>query len=228
MNMRLRAAFVLAPLVLIAVSAAPASAQQPLPRVSAPLRGYLIGGVGASMNLPQAGTTVSAEIAENVHPDVQVYVTASFADNVISDVARDDLADAGELLEFVTGEPWELTGRDRARLATLGMKYLVPTGSSVRPYIGAGFGVLNLRRSIRDGIRGNVTEEYLTEFGASDGAIDPAQTNTNRPLGELAGGVGVALGRAYLDVGYRYRKAFHTGRSRVALSQVGVSIGLKF
>jgi zinc transport system ATP-binding protein len=66
------------------MSAAPADAQQAAPRVSAPLRGYLIGGVGASMDLPQAGTTVSAEIAENVHPDVQVYVTASFADNVMS------------------------------------------------------------------------------------------------------------------------------------------------
>jgi hypothetical protein len=226
--MRLRAGFLLAPLALIVMSAAPADAQQTGPRVSAPLRGYLIGGVGVSLDLPQAGTMVSAEIAENVHRDLQVYVTASFADNVMSDVARDELADAAELLEFVTGTPWELTGRDRARSVTLGMKYLVPTATSVRPYVGAGFGVLNLRRSIRDRVRGNVTDEFLTEFGASDGAIDPAQTNTNRPLGELAGGVGVAIGRAYVDVGYRYRRAFHTGRSEVALSQVGVAIGLKF
>jgi hypothetical protein len=226
--MRLRAVvFLLAPLATMAMSAAPAEAQQ-APRVSAPLRGYLIGGVGVSLDLPQAGTTVSAEIAENVHRDLQVYVTASFADNVMSDVARDELADAAELLEFVTGTPWELTGRDRARSVTLGMKYLVPTATGLRPYVGAGFGVLNLRRSIRDRVRGNVTDEFLTEFGASDGAIDPAQTNTNRPLGELAGGVGVAIGRAYVDVGYRYRRAFHTGRSEVALSQVGVAIGLKF
>jgi hypothetical protein len=226
--MRLCTVFSLVLLFAICVSGAPAFAQQPASRASWPVRGYLIGGVGASLDLPEAGTTVSAEIAENVHPNIQVYLTASFADNVMSDAARDELADAAELLEFVTGTPWELTGRDRARSATLGIKYLVPTASPVRPYVGGGFGVLNIRRSIRDRIRGDVTAEYLTEFGAGDGAIDPAQTNTNRPMGELAGGVGIAIRKAYVDVGYRYRRAFHTGSSELALSQLGVSLGLKF
>jgi hypothetical protein len=223
-NMRLRALFSLAPLVVIAMSAAPADAQQPAPRVSTPLRGYLIGGAGAS----QGGPVVSAEIAENVHRDVQVYLTANFADDVMPDIARDGLEEAAELLEFVTGTPWELTGRDRARSVTVGVKYLVPTSTAVRPYVGGGFGVINFRRTVWDSTRGNVTEEFLTEFGAPDGVIDPAQTNTNRPLGELAGGVGIVIKGAYLDLGYRYRRAYRTGTSKLALSQVGVAIGLKF
>jgi hypothetical protein len=212
------------PLILISVFAAPAAAQQPAPRVSTPLRGYLIGGVGGS----ESGPAVSAEIADNVHPDVQVYLTANFADNVMPDVARDELVEAAELLKFVTGTPWELSGRDRARSVTLGVKYLVPTSTAVRPYVGGGFGVINFRRTVWDTTRGNITDEFLSEFGAPDGVIDPAQTNTNRPLGELAGGVGIVIKKAYLDVGYRYRRAYRTGTSNLALSQVGVAIGLKF
>ena len=53
-----------------------------------------------------------------------------------------------------------------------------------------------------------------------------------QPLrGYLIGGggtsIGAAIGRAYVDVGYRYRKAFHVGQS-FDISQVGVAVGLKF
>jgi hypothetical protein len=170
---------------------------------------------------------VSAEIAENVHPNVQVYLTASYSDNVMSEAARDDLAAAGRLLTDVTGFPWEFTGTDRARSVTLGGKYLVPTASPVRPYVGGGFGVLNLRRTIRERNRGVLTEAFFAEFGAIDGAVDPAQTNTNRPMGELAAGVGIAIRRAYVDIGYRYRHAYRTGDG-LSLSQVGAAFGLKF
>lgn len=225
--MRARVLFSLAILFLVGVTAAPATAQQAAQPASSPLRGYLVGGGGTSLGLPQGSPTVSAEIAENVHPDVQVYLTASYSDNVMSEAARDDLVAAGELLSDVTGFPWEFTGTDRARSVTLGAKYLVPTGTSVRPYVGGGFGVLNLRRTIRERNRGVMTEAFFTEFGAIDGAVDPSQTNTNRPMSELAAGVGIAVRRAYVDIGYRYRHAYRTGDG-LSLSQVGVALGLKF
>ena len=46
-------------------------------------------------------------------------------------------------------------------------------------------------------------------------------------MGEVAAGIGAAIGRAYVDVGYRYRKAFHVNQS-FDISQVGVAVGVKF
>jgi hypothetical protein len=230
--MRLRLIPSFAALILVTVAAIPAAAQQPVQRppqrASTPLRGYLVVGAGSSVGMPQASPTFSAEVAEHVRANLHVYLSASFSDNVMSDTAQDDLVRSGDLLSQFTGEEWVFTGNDRARSLTLGVKYLVPTASPVRPYVGGGFGVLNLRRTIRERSRGDMSEAYLLEFGAPDGAVDPSQTNTNRPLGELTVGVGIAIRRAFLDVGYRYRRGFHVGGDGLALSQVGVSAGLKF
>jgi hypothetical protein len=224
--MRVRSVVALASL-LIAGVAVPAAAQQAPQRNSGPLRGYLTAGAGAVFGLPQASPTFSGEIAERVRPNLFVYLAANYFENVITDEALDDLAAAGTLLRTETGLPWEFSGRDRARSVTLGVKYLAPTATSLHPYIGGGFGVLNLRRTIVERNRGDITETFFSEFGAPDGAVDPAQTNTNRPMGEIAAGIGVAVKRAYVDVGYRYRRAFHTANN-LALSQIGVSAGLRF
>ena len=225
--MRMRTFVSLASLFVAGISATPAVAQQAATGPAALLRGYLVAGGGTSVGLPQTSPAFSAEIAERIRPDVLVYLAANYSDNVISDAARQDLADAGALLSDVTGVPWEFTGRDRARSVTLGVKYLVPTASGVRPYVGGGFGVLNLRRTIRERNRGVMTETFFNEFGAPDGAVDASQTNTNRPMGELAAGVGIAIRRTYVDIGYRYRRAFRTGDG-LSLSQIGVALGLKF
>jgi hypothetical protein len=88
--------------------------------------------------------------------------------------------------------------------------------------------VLNVHRFIREQSRGNITEAYVAQFGSADGVVDPAQDNTNHPLGEVAAGVGVVIGGAYVDVGYRYRKAFHNVHDTFDVSQVGVAVGVKF
>jgi opacity protein-like surface antigen len=216
--------------IVMLLSAAPALAQQrPSPaRQSQPLRGYLIGGGGASISTPQNALTLSAEIAENVTPSVQVYMSAAYYDNLMSQAARDQLARTGAALTAITGTPWVFEGRDRGRSFTVGGKVLVPTGTQIRPYVGGGVGAINLRRTIREQSRGNMTKTYLEQFGSADGVVDPTQGNTTRPMAEVALGVGAAISRAYVDVGYRYRKAFHNVNQSFDVSQVGVAVGLKF
>jgi opacity protein-like surface antigen len=212
-------------MLLVAV---PAVAQQAPPVARQPLRGYLIAGAGSSVSTPQTALTVNAEIAENVTSDVQVYISAAFYDDIMSQATKDEIALAGDVLEAITIQPWSLQGRDRARSFTVGGKFLVPTGSPVRPYIGGGFGVLNVHRFIRDQFRGNITEAYAAQFGSADGVVDPTQDNTNHPMTEVATGVGIVIRRAYVDVGYRWRKAFHNVNDSFEVSQVGVSVGVKF
>ena len=203
-----------------------ASAQQS--SAPAPLRGYLIGGGGSSIGLPQSAVVLSGEVAESIPLNLQVYLNASFYDDVMSESARDTLDDSAQVLTAVTGSQWQLTGRDKARSFSMGVKYVVPTSSPIFPYIGGGFGAINVRRVINDARRGDITQAYLAEFGAPDSIVDPGQSNTNHPMGELAGGFGVVIKRAYADIGYRYRKAFHTGADSLNLSKVGVSLGLRF
>jgi hypothetical protein len=218
-------------LLLMLLVAAPALAQQrpaPAPR---PLRGYLIGGGGASLGqaVPaQTSLTLSAEIAENMTRNIQAYMSAVFYDNIMSDAEANQLALVGNTLSATTGTPWVFQGRDRGRSFTFGAKVLMPGASSVHPYVGGGFGALNVRRTIRELSRGNVTQAYLTQFGSADGLVHPADTDTTHAMGEVAAGVGAVIKGAYLDVGYRYRRAFHTGSESFNISQVGAAVGVKF
>lgn len=214
-------------IVVLGLAASPSAAQQRPAAPREPLRGYLIGGGGTSIGVSDPAMTLSAEIAENVHPDVQVYMSAAYYDNVMSQTARDQLTAVASFLTTTTGTLWQFEGRDRGRSFTVGGKILVPTGTAVRPYVGGGVGALNLRRTIRDISRGNVTTAYLAQFGAGDGVVDITQSNTTKPMAEVAAGIGAVVGHGYVDVGYRYRKAFHVNQS-FDISQVGVAVGVKF
>jgi hypothetical protein len=213
--------------VVLGLAASPGAAQQRPAAPPQPLRGYLIGGGGTSIGVSDPAMTLSAEIAENVQPNVQVYMSAGYYDNVMSQTARDQLTAVASFLTTTTGRPWQFEGRDRGRSFTVGGKVLVPTGTAVRPYVGGGVGALNLRRTIRDISRGNVTTAYLAQFGAGDGVVDITQSNTTKPMAEVAAGIGAVIGHGYVDVGYRYRKAFHVNQS-FDISQVGVAVGVKF
>ena len=216
-------------LLLMVLVAAPAFAQQRPAPAPSPLRGYLIGGGGASMgSTAQTAVTLSAEIAENMTRNVQAYMSAVFYDNIMSSAATNQLALVGSSLTALTGTPWVFEGRDKARSFTFGAKVLVPGTSSVHPYVGGGFGALNVRRVIHEQSRGNITQAFLAQFGSPDGFVNPTDTDTTHPMGEVAAGVGAVIKRAYVDVGYRYRKAFHTGNQSFQFSQVGAQVGVKF
>jgi len=215
--------------LVAALVAVPAFAQQrPTVAGQERLRGYLIAGGGALISTPQNSVTVSAEVAENVTSDIQVYMGAAYFDNVMSQASRDQLARTGAALTAITGSPWVFEGRDRARSFTVGGRYLIPASTSIRPYVGGGLGAINFRRTVREQSRGNITTAYLAQFGSADGVVDPTQSNTTRPMTEVAVGVGAAVKKAYIDVGYRWRKAFHTLDDTFEISGVGAAVGLKF
>jgi len=215
-------------LVVAVLIATPAFAQQRPARAPEPLRGYLIGGGGASLSTPDTTMALMAEIAENVKPAIQFYLGAGYYDNVMSQAARDQLVVAGNALTALTGQTWVFEGRDRARYFSGGVKFLMFSGSSVHPYVGGGLGAINFRRTIRELSRGNITEAYLAQFGSVDGVVDSTQGNTTKPMAEVAVGVGVVISHAYVDVGYRYRKAFHNINDSFDISQVAVAAGVKF
>jgi opacity protein-like surface antigen len=207
------------------MSAAVAFAQAPVS--SQPLdRGYMTGTIGSSFGDYQT-PTFGVELAQQINPHVQAYVGFTYFDDLISDSAQSDLDDLGAWLTRLHGSPWEFTGHDRGLLFSGGAKYIFANGSPVRPYLGAGPGLINLRRTIVESRLGDVSDEVLNTFGAPGGVIDAEESSTYKPAAEFLAGVGIAVGRTYIDVGYRYRHIFKSDDS-FKFSQFSVGVGMGF
>ena len=211
---------------LVLMTATVALAQQGRVASTPPLEnGYMTAAAGASFSDTRAAT-FGIEIGENINPRVQAYVAFNYFDDLFNDQAASDLSDLSNFLTIINSEQWQLRGRDRGLAFSGGARYLLYRGASVRPYVGGGPGVLNLRRTIFERTRGNVSDPVLVVFGAPDGFIDASEKSTFRPVGEFIAGVGIASGRTYVDVGYRFRKVFHV--DSFTFSQFNVGVGMRF
>ena len=189
-------------------------------------RGYMTATAGTAM-ADQQTPTFGVELAEHINPHVQAFVTFTYVDDLITDSAQSGLDNLASTLTLLTARPWEFTGHDRGLLFSGGAKYLFANGSKVRPYLGAAPGVLNLRRTIVETHLGEISDEVLDTFGATGGIIDAAKESTFKPTAEFLAGVGIAAGRTFVDVGYRYRHVFNT-EEPLKFSQFNVGIGMRF
>jgi Outer membrane protein beta-barrel domain len=211
-------------LVLLTSSAAMAQGR---PAPPTPFdRGFMTGSAGATF-ADQRAATFGLEIGERLNSRTQAYVAFNYFDNLFTDRAAADLNDLSETLTVLNGDSWAFTGRDRGLAFSGGARYLLARGPNVRPYVGGGPGVLNVKRTITEQFRGDVTDPFLNAFGAPDGAIDAARISTFRPMAEFIAGVGVGAGRTYVDAGYRFRKVFRAGDS-FTFSQFTVGVGMRF
>ena len=206
----------------------PAFAQN-APRTSATAgpdpRGYIAAAVGAVTGPPTNGS-FSVEYGDDLSRHVQAYATLAYLENVMPQQLQDDLVTTAAGLAARTATPWDLRGRDRGIAFTAGAKYMFG-GSRVRPYLGAGAGVINLRRSITDVRLGEVATAIYNDFSIGDGDLSRSPDGLMRPLGEAVAGVAVPAGPTVIDVGYRYRRVFHLNNG-LQVSQLSVGIGYRF
>jgi hypothetical protein len=212
--------------LLASGSARAQNEQQLQPRDGAPQRGYVSAGGGATLDSDRSGA-FAVEYGDQIGRDVQAYATFSYFDNLITDSTQDDLRRLGDVMAGLTGTAWEFSGRDRGAAFVAGAKFLIPTGSGVRPYVGGGAGAINLKRTITERTRGDLTSAISTGLGFTEGAFNSADASATKPLIEGAFGVSVLAGHTYVDVGYRYRRAFHFARS-LEFGQFSVAVGYAF
>ena len=211
---------------VVLMTATIAAAQQGRPAAAAPFdNGYMTGAAGASFSDAQSAT-FGIEIGERINSRVQAYVAFNYFDDLFNDQAASDLNDLSNYLTSVTGDTWVLRGHDRGLGVSGGARYLLSRGPSFRPYVGGGPGVLNIERTITERTLGNVSDPVLVVFGAPDGFIDASEQSTLRPMAEFIAGVGIASGRTYVDVGYRFRKVFNV--ESFTFSQFTVGVGMRF
>jgi hypothetical protein len=207
--------------------AAPARSQQTQER---PVSGFdfsryvsvLAGAAFAAQTTP----TISGEYGEWVSDHVMAYMSYSFYENLMSSRMRSNLVLAGDVLTEATGSERVFSGRDRGLALTAGGRFVVPLSAVVRPYIGAGGGVLHLRRRITEQGLGDVTSSFVTESGLNDGIITSGADATKKGVAEAVFGANIVAGRTYVDVGYRFRRAFHA--HALDFSQFSVGVGVTF
>ena len=212
--------------VLAIVTSASAFAQgTPAPGSKAEPHLY-IAAIGGAVSRPPAGPVFGVEVAENLGSHAQAYVTFSYVENLMAESLRDALDVRAAQLSSLTGETWSLTGRDRGVAFVGGGKYVFGRGS-VRPYVGAGIGAINLKREVVEARIGDVTRAVFNDFELGDADLSRATEGITRPIVEAAFGVGIGAGRTHFDIGYRYRTVYRMA-STLDFSQVTAGIGYRF
>ena len=125
-----------------------------------------------------------------------------------------------------------LKGLLDAQLKTLaitftgGAKYLIGQGT-VRPYVGGGAGIVDLKRTITEARIGDVTAAVFNDFAVGQPDLSLESEGVTRPLIEATLGAGIFAGRTYVDLGYRYRRAFRLDPT-LDFSQFTIGVGYKF
>jgi hypothetical protein len=192
---------------------------------NAPLRRYVAAIGGAATVGSETVPTLAGEYGESITRNSQAYMNLSYFDNVMTDDMRDNLVAAADAIKLITGTTRTFSGRDRGLAFTFGGKYV--GGTRVRPYVGAGAGGIRIDRTIMESTLGDVTLAFAQQTGLGDGVVNAGETKATKPLVEALGGVGFVTRNAYIDIGYRYRRAFHSATT-LDFSQVTIGIGAKW
>lgn len=206
-------------------TAAPALCQESASADPAAMQRYLAA-VGGAANVDSNTTgTIAGEYGESIGRHAQAYANFTYFDNVMTQQMRDNLDAAADSIEQITGTSRSFSGRDRGLAFTVGGKFTI--GTRVRPYVGGGFGGININRTITEATLGDVSLAFAAQPELGDGVMSAGFVSTTKPLGEIAAGIGFVNRYTYVDIGYRYRRAFHTP-STINFSQVTVGIGAKW
>jgi opacity protein-like surface antigen len=214
-----------AALVLALVSSASAFAQgASAPRTSEPK--WYLAAIGGAVSRPPTGPVFGVEIAENLARHAQAYVNFSYFDNLMDDSLRNALDARAASLTTLTGDPWSFSGRDRGMSLVAGGKYVFG-GGIVRPYVGGGAGVINLKREVVEARLGDVTQAVFNDYHLGEADLSLSTLGVTTSLVEGTVGVGIGSGHTHFDIGYRYRSAFGL-TNKLDFSTVTAGIGYRF
>ncbi len=210
---------------MLVLTATVVSAQTPQGREQSTDERSYVSVSGGAVASP-AAAAFGVEYGDAATRNSQVYVALSYFENLMGQPLRDDLEVLGTDLSGLTGTTWSLSGRDRGVTLVGGGKYLFGSGG-FRPYVGGGAGVISLRRTVVEARLGDVRNAIFNDFSVGEPDLSLAPASLTRPVVEAALGVGMISGRAYFDVGYRYRRAFRLGNT-LDFSQISVGVGYSF
>jgi hypothetical protein len=199
-----------------ATPATPAGGQyQPVPaRASTPLyRTRIVGRSGITFGTETA-TLFGVDVTGDVLPVLGVYGSFDWHQNV----APKWVQDLGDLIGDIVGA--DVAYKFPSYVGLGGAKVQVP-GRVLRPYGVGGFGVGHVRGTVE--VEGDDVTDLFEELGY----LDKDDVEFTKPLFEVGGGLGIAVGRGYIDASYRFRKFVDVGEA-INISGVYVGGGVSF
>jgi hypothetical protein len=195
-------------------------------RPNTPERPWHVAVIGGAVSQAAGTPLLGAEVAERLGRHGQAYFAVTYLENLMRESLTDDLDSRAAQLNALTGDPWAFSARDRGVSVVGGGKYTFGDGG-VRPYVGAGAGVINLKRTVVDVVQGDVTQAVFNDYALGEADLSLSTQGITKPLVEGAFGVEMGTGRIHFDVGLRVRRAFRLAEP-LNFAQVGVGFGYRF
>jgi hypothetical protein len=188
---------------------------------SGPRTGGYIAGIGGMTFGTESDAVFGGEVGIEATRNITIYGTMGRMQNVAPKYINDMLDVVSGLVTLETGEVVSLKAKMPTLFGIGGVKYRVPTSSSVRPYVlaGGGFG----------SIKGKVSEAHygdLTEILIAEGDFQRSDLEATKFLFELGGGLEIPVGPMYVDAGYRFGK--FVGVDDLNVSRAYAGVGYRF
>jgi hypothetical protein len=198
----------MAALAIVMLTAASASAQD---------RGY-VHGTGGVTFMSEVSSVFGGEAGFHVSRNLIVFGQAGRMLNVLPRDVQEDIDDAVQVLESFTGRPWQFEAAVRATYAGGGVRYALPLGTRIRPYVAGSIGIVNYAGSLRERELGDVLDQAV-----SLGVVESDEVEGNEIAYEVGGGVLIPRGRLQFDAGYRLMNV-----RGVNISRLVAAAGVRF
>lgn len=218
--------------MVLAGLATPSLAQQPQVIQE---RGYVVGFGGAAFT-DVSSPLFGGGVGFNLGPAFEITGEVGRMMDVTPTFTNEDLKLSEQGIIGLTGTSFEAKAKVPTTYLTAGARWLLPTNSSIRPYVMGSGGVAWLRPEPSFTFAGT----DITSFVLEDDAMKTAFADQTRPLASIGGGVKMTVNRHLVaDIAYRYSRIFisqdylqdtesPTHHSGININRVFAGIGYQF
>lgn len=186
-------------LLAAALPAAAQTASKPAP--AQPLNGVNVGVIGGLSAVQNVGGLVGLQIGYEINDKVQIEGEGVWMQDVVTRAKLDAISSFGAYLTTSQGKPSTATLTAPANYFGAGLKFLIPTKSSVHPYVSVGGGMAKVALKPVFTIGGADVTSQLSTYGVTLGSDFTGDVTK----AAITGGLGVLINNNHLsfDVGVR-------------------------
>ncbi len=167
-----------------------------------------------------------AEIGVAVMPNIQVFVEAG----LVRDVSTPSIGAGAQLMAgFLSQTQANVAFRvkEPVTFGVAGVKFVVPTAGSIRPYVLGGGGLASVKQDVTFTIGGSdVTSNLASQYGVQLGS-DLSGSFTKPMVVAGAGAMWPAWQRLVVDVQFRFGRIFAEDGG-INVSRAGIGVGVRF
>ena len=206
---------------ILVVCATTARAQTP-PAGAAPHEFFVAVGGGITAG-HAVGALVNVDLGKRLNEGWDVYLEVGR----MLDTRTADVDVAAKVITDYLGTSATSTAKQPASYGAIGLRYRVPTGGRVQPYVGVGLGVAKVTRDVNFFVNGaNVNAVLLDTYGVQLGT-DLSGSETKALVTFSLGAQIPVSDSIFADVSYRFGRVF-LADAGLNTSRLQFGIGLRF